>query len=94
MEIQLAVFQVAFEREALIQFCLGPCITDPCQNGGTCTDNEDDTRTCECEANYAGDSCENKLTSTYSSWMLCGQLNAFREKVAAMHTTTVAYFFV
>ena len=37
------------------------CSPDPCQNGGTCTDNGDTTYTCTCAAGYTGTNCETDI---------------------------------
>ncbi|XP_078349582.1 neurocan core protein-like isoform X2 [Oculina patagonica] len=43
--------------------CVGPCINNnPCKNGGTCTEAEDDTYSCQCPDGFEGDNCET-LTS-------------------------------
>ena len=35
-----------------------PCSISPCQNGGTCTDESDQTFSCECSAGYGGQACD------------------------------------
>ena len=35
------------------------CLSNPCNNGGTCTDLKDDIL-CECQSGYSGKFCENE----------------------------------
>ncbi|KAJ6652753.1 hypothetical protein lerEdw1_010901, partial [Lerista edwardsae] len=50
----------------------GDCIPDPCQNGGTCTEEGDQTE-CLCLPGYGGDACE--IAGGTISW-LCISLSA------------------
>ena len=43
-----------------------PCEPNPCQNGGTCTDNGG-VADCECALGYSGPSCEDV------DWRTCGR---------------------
>ena len=42
----------------LIVADIDECSSDPCQNGGTCTDLVN-SHTCACQAGYDGDNCQN-----------------------------------
>lgn len=35
-----------------------PCESEPCQNGGTCVNNEDGTYKCECLTGWIGKNCD------------------------------------
>ena len=53
-------------RTVFYMFCFvvpNYCSSNPCMNGGTCTDGVD-SYICECDSGYAGDDCE--ATSKYS----------------------------
>lgn len=41
-----------------------PCLSDPCQNGGLCTQSDSTSTdyTCQCTQSYDGDNCENTST--------------------------------
>lgn len=38
--------------------CGSPCDTEPCRNGGTCSESGLDSYECACEFNYTGKYCE------------------------------------
>ena len=45
----------------IIDWCFivsDPCISNPCNNGGSCTSNGDNTYTCGCLDMYYGENCE------------------------------------
>ncbi len=42
---------------------LDPCSTDPCQNGGTCNDDNSGGFTCSCPSGYTGDTCSTSASS-------------------------------
>lgn len=35
-----------------------PCLSNPCLNGGTCTEGGNNTYTCECPEGFEGTNCE------------------------------------
>eukprot|EP00057_Strongylocentrotus_purpuratus_P005095 XP_003730202.1 PREDICTED: fibropellin-1 [Strongylocentrotus purpuratus] len=56
----MPVFWVA-ERTSNIQL-MTPCDSDPCVNGGTCTNSADDTTyTCSCPPPFAGPTCQTEI---------------------------------
>ena len=50
------------------------CEPNPCQNGGTCTDN-DGTPVCTCPKQYTGDKCEGL---SLKSLLSCYAFNTFK----------------
>lgn len=37
-----------------------PCLSNPCQNGGSCNDNSDGTYICTCQSGFTGDMCQKR----------------------------------
>eukprot|EP00057_Strongylocentrotus_purpuratus_P029787 XP_011684261.1 PREDICTED: fibropellin-1-like [Strongylocentrotus purpuratus] len=45
---------------------INECLSNPCKNGGTCTD-ETNMYTCTCEAGYTGDECQTNINECMSA---------------------------
>uniref|UniRef100_A0A3B4WUC8 EGF-like domain-containing protein n=1 Tax=Seriola lalandi dorsalis TaxID=1841481 RepID=A0A3B4WUC8_SERLL len=47
-----------------IMFCVAasPCLSYPCQNGGTCKEASNSTYTCQCAEGFEGTNCEVEVT--------------------------------
>ncbi|XP_023282950.1 neurogenic locus protein delta-like [Seriola lalandi dorsalis] len=47
-----------------IMFCVAasPCLSYPCQNGGTCKEASNSTYTCQCAEGFEGANCEVEVT--------------------------------
>ena len=49
-----------YESDGVACHNIDDCLSEPCQNGGTCQDGLG-THTCECAAGYTGDNCETDI---------------------------------
>ena len=61
----------------LYYFTVDECESDPCLNGGVCTDQFDSYK-CKCEDGFHGDNCAGIyfFLNTVSSWMMVPQLQS------------------
>ncbi|XP_053199886.1 zonadhesin, like [Scomber japonicus] len=50
-----------FKRDC---FRASPCLSSPCQNGGTCKESSNTTYTCQCADGFQGTNCEVEITQT------------------------------
>ena len=55
--------------KSFVMTLVNPCTNNPCQNGGVCTVNGDDSYSCKCADGYYGQTCE-KGTSTINMIVL------------------------
>ncbi|XP_022108975.1 uncharacterized protein LOC110989137 [Acanthaster planci] len=52
----------ACRAQAPQERALGPCSSDPCQNGGTCDDSSDGlSYACQCHESFSGEHCETEM---------------------------------
>ena len=59
------------QSNLIIILAASPCNANPCQNGGSCTENAAQTsRTCACQTGFFGRSCESKSYFSTSSYTI------------------------
>ena len=46
---------------------INDCSPDPCQNGGTCSQDENGVSRCECRQEFTGDYCQDGMITLYLS---------------------------